>query len=471
MRNATKSLLWVLVLGTAVVASPVAAQTDETEGSAEGEGTPDATEDQTASDVEEATPEQPAPPEEADPEPEVSTPAEEAAGTTLASPTSELEDGDLAESAEDSAEGETEAGGAEEEAASDAPSPAELPWRNTFFYWSHQATFNTFWRGAQLSYDPVYIQYFSVSPRWYLAPTSYFVVTQGLQIELTDGDTALNRDPQLSDTVVEFRQMIPWEGFVFMGQARITLPVSKLSQAAQVYLGTGLGATIVRPIPEINLTLAGVFRWSHTFAGSNVVRVGEPQPDMCPAQILPTTPGGGATAPEFSTSSCDQLGTATSASDSLLYGISATLAFDALTFSLQAFFLSSYGYGLAPWHPTPGQILTDNPQAPRELLDGSPTHWRNYTYFSLSAGYQFTPWLNVSVGIQNSANVASAWNPDGSVRNPIFTPDTQAFLAVTAQLDTIYTELAGQGEQDLTPEERQRRRQGLAAAPSTGGTF
>ncbi len=456
MRNATLSVLCLLMLGVGSAASTAAAQTDDTElPAAEGEGTPDAAESEGAAGAEEATPGESGA-DESEPEPEVSTPAEPASGT-LAAPQSELEEGDVEDEAAQSE--------AEEEPAA-APAP-ELPWRNTFFNWTHQVTFNSFLRDAQLSYNPLYVQAFSLSPRWYLQPSSYFIAIQSLQLEITDADgDALNRDPQLGDTIVEFRQMLPWEGFMFMGQARVILPVSKISQAAQVYLGTGLGLTVVRPIPEINLTLAGVFRWGHTFAGSNVVRVGEPQPDMCPAAPLVSTPEAAGGAPEFATSSCDQLGTATTGRDSILTGIFATLAFDALTINVQAFFFSLYGHELAPAY-----IDVATSEQPLMIADGSPSHWRNFTYFALSLGYQFTPWLNLSAGIQNSHIVASAYNSDGSIRNPLFTPDTQVFLSATLQIDTIYTELEGAGDDGLTPEERQRRRQGLAAAPAAGGTF
>lgn len=448
MRNATLSVLWVLLLG----ASTAAAQTDEVD---PGEGV-EAPDDSAPDAVGE-----PAAPDEAAPaEAQDDAVAEEPAALDV-SATEDL----AAPDAEAEAEAEQAATEAEEE-EQDAPAPADLPWRNSFFSWTHQATFNSFVPDGQLSYNPLYVQAFSLSPRWYLAPASYFVAIQSLQLEVTDADgDALNRDPQLGDTVVEFRQMFPWEGFMFMGQARVTLPVSKASQAAQVYFGTGLGLTVVRPIPEINLTLAGVFRWSHTFAGSNVVRTGIPQPDSCPAGPMISSAGPG-TAPEFATAMCDQLGTASTGRDSILSGFFATLAFDALSINLQAFFFSVYGHELAPAY-----VNVATSEEPLMIADGSPTHWRNFTYFALSVGYQFTSWLNLSLGIQNSHLVASAWNPDGSIRNPLFTPDTQVFLSATVQLDTIYTEAAGSADDGLTPEERQRRRQGLASGPSTGVAF
>lgn len=357
--------------------------------------------------------------------------------------------------------GEAEAGAESEE----APAAEELPWRNTFFTWTHGVTFNSFLRDAQLSYNPTYLQNFSLSPRWYVLPTSFFWANIGIQLEITDTDgAALNRDPQLSDAALEFRHMMPWEGFLFIGQMRLAFPTSKASLAAQRYVQAGLGMTIVRPIPEIGLTLAGLLSYRRWFAGSNVVQVGEPQPDRCFAPLPSST--GTLSAPEVNTTTCDQLGTASAASDVFLGGIAATwVPFAGFNVALSTFLFTTYGFELAPAY-----VHVDTSEEPLLIEDGSPSHWNNFTFFSLSVGYQFLPWLNVSLGIQNSGFVASAFNPDGSIRNPLFTPDTQVFLSGTFQIDTIFNELMGEGD-DLSPEERQRRRQGLASGPSTEGTF
>ncbi|HJL16825.1 MAG TPA: hypothetical protein RMH99_14270 [Sandaracinaceae bacterium LLY-WYZ-13_1] len=391
----------------------------------------------------------------------------EETATELASPEeaaegSALEEGDLEEAEEEAAE--------DEEAP--APSgPEPVPWRNTFFNWTNQATFNSFLRDAQLSYNPVYVQSFSLSPRWYVLPDSFFWANIGMQLEITDTEgNALNRDPQLTDAVVEFRHLMPWEGFVFIGQMRLGFPTSKVSQASQRYLQTGLGMTIVRPFTDIGLTVAGLLAYRRWWAGSNVIQVGEPQPDRCAAPF-PTTVDTGAAAPEINTATCDQLGTPSAGRDIFLGGISATwVPFAGFNINLSAFLFTIHGFELADYVDTEGDVITRPEDDPLVIADGSPSHWRNFTFISVSVGYQFLPWLNVSVGIQNSGLVAPAYNPDGSIRNPLFTPDTQVFLTGTFQLDEIYTQLSGGGE-ELTPEERQRRRQGLASGPSVGGAF
>ena len=365
--------------------------------------------------------------------------------------------------------------GGEEAAEEAAPAPASsgpepLPWRNTFFTWTNSVSFNSFLRDAQLSYNPVYQQNFALAPRWYIGPMTQIRGNISMGVEVTDSDfNALNRDPQIVDPFLSVLHMIPWEGFIFMPNIRLAFPVSKASQAAQRYIQAGAGLTVVRIIPEVaNLTLAGVFRYSRWFAGSNVVRVGDPQPDRCGAQAAVTS--GADAAPQVATAFCDQLGTASAASDIILAGISATMTpVGSFSINLSAFLFTLHGFGLAPWMSEPGQILTR--EQPLVVEDGSPSHWRNFTFVSISVAYQFAPWLNMSLGIQNSGFAASAYNPDGSIRNPLFTPDTQVFLSATFGVDTIYNELFGETEDDLTPEERQRRQQGLASGPSLGGAF
>lgn len=462
MRNATLSVLWLLLLGTGSWASTAAAQTDDTEASGDTEG------DSSAGGADEAA----APSDEAAPEASDTTAD---SGSQLAAPSgdsasageSELQEGDLDEGSADatdsaSDEAETE----EEEAAEEAAGPPPLPWRNTFFTWSNQVTFNSFVRDAQLTYNPTLWESFYISPRWYLSPTSYFVVNEQLNIEVTDTDGyALNRDPQIGDLQLQYRQMIPWEGFVFLAMGNLYFPLSKSSQAVHRYLGAGVALTVVRSIAEAGLTLAGLFSYSHWFAGSNVAQVGTPQPDMCPQQA-PSGNGFGSGPDMFNTVSCDQIGGPTAGRDTLYAGLSVTETIENFSISGTFLFYNVYGYELAPAY-----IQVDTSQDPLMIADGSPTHWRNYTYFSLQVAYQFLPWLNVALGIQNSYSVASAYNPDGSIRNPIFSPDTQAYLQATVQIDEIYTEISGAGEEDLTPQERQRRRQGLASRPSVGGTF
>jgi hypothetical protein len=126
--------------------------------------------------------------------------------------------------------------------------------------------------------------------------------------------------------------------------------------------------------------------------------------------------------------------------------------------------MASYGEELAP-----ADVAINGGNV--TLEDESATHWRAFTYFSLAVGYDVLPWLNLQLGVQNAANVAPLYNPDGSVRSP-FTADTQVFLTTTIGLDGLYQEIfSGDDGDGLTPEERQRRRQGLASRGRATSSF
>mgnify|MGYP001942389379 FL=1 len=487
MKNAKTAVKWIACLaamllwsasGTLAFAQTDENQPDENEEATDAaetadEGAEETTDDAAEADAAEAPDAEPAeavetePAETTDPNLELeegasAEPSEEAS-SQLAAP-------EVDESAEEGAEEATEEAAEEAEEAEEDSGPAPLPWRSSFFTWTNQATFNSFVRDGQLSYDPTYQQSFSLSPRWYVAPMTFFWANVSLNLEITDTNfNALNRDPQITDPVVEIRHMIPWEGFIFIAQGRLGLPVSKASQAAQRYLQTGLGTTIVRVVPEINLTIAGLFAYRRWWAGSNVTLVDTPQPDTCGGSLQAPAGGG---APEAPTVFCGQLGDATAARDIILAGVSLTTTpFGGFSINASAFLFNTYNFELANAEIGSDQIETRPDGDPLVIPDQSRTHWRNFTYFAVSVAYQFLPWLNVSLGVQNSGFLASAYNPDGSIRNPLVTPDTQVFLGATIGLDTLYTDVFVGAEDNLTPEERQRRQQGLASGPSTGGSF
>ena len=492
MKNATLSVLLLLTLGLSWV-GVAAAQADEPEGDTSSEPS-DSTESADeapaeAPPVEDAA--EAAPAEDAteaagvsaeeaieggdpveaveaveavveeEPEPEVSQPDPVEVAEAAEAPVEEEPGSDLA--APD-AEAEAPAEAAEEPAA--AP-PEPPPWRNTFFNFSNQVTTNTFWQGGQLSYNPTYQQAYSISPRWYPGTGGFIRGNMGFTLELTDANSGVrNREPLLNDLLLDYvHPFMLGEGFILMTMARVTVPLSRASLAAQRYLQAAGQLTLIKIIPEAgNLTLAVLGRYGHWFAGSNVVQTDTPQP--CTTTNVPSANVGGTGVGDID-DTCGQFGSATTGRHVILAGVSATMTpIGAFSINLSAFIFNSYGHDLAA-----AEINVASSEEPLILQDGSPSHWRNFTYFALSVAYQFLPWLNMSLGIQNSGVVASAYQPNGDLYNPLFTPNTQVFLSATIGLDQLFLEITGGGEEDLTPEERQRRQQGLASGPSVGGSF
>jgi len=361
--------------------------------------------------------------EEGDPEPEVSV------GESAPAPDPEPQPSDV---------------GPEE---APRPSGPALTFANSFFSWTNAVTAHTFAPGAQLTYDPTYVMNFSVTPRFYLTDTTFLWANQAMSLELTDSNGGTyNREPLLGDTLLDLRQIVAWEGFVFQGQARLGFPVSKASQAAGRIMQTGLGLTIARPIPEAaGFTIAATFNYRRWWATRNVAEATESYPGQC------TQPSPGE-APV-----CTQASGLTTARDVLIGGLTMNVApFAGFSVSFSGFMLGTYNHevGATDIDVNGGQV---------RLEDDSPTHWRAFTYFSLAVAYDVTPWLNLQLGVQNSGVVAPLFDTSGNVRSP-FSPDTQVFLTTTIGLDSLVGEIVGGGEDDgLSPEERQRRRQGLAS--------
>lgn len=472
MKNATLSALLLLLLGVTWAGVAAAQADDGTEGGdAASESGDEASSDAATGDdaaPEEApteeleAPAEPAteepPPAEEPPPVEEAPPAEEAATTGLAAPATE-------ESEEGSAEAAAEEAPAEEAPASEPP-----PWRNTFFNYTNQVNTNSFWRGAQLSYNPTWQMLFSIVPRWYPGTGGFLRANWGFSLEITDDDSnALNREPLLNDLLIDYVHPFNLgEGFILMPSIRATVPISRLSLAAQRYVQLGGQLTAIKIIPEAgNLTLALLGRYAYWFAGSNVTLTDAPQPDRCPAAPAQAPIGGGVMTPEPIGATCGQFGTATGIEHTILAGLSATMTpIGAFSINVSAFLFIAHGYGLAPAY-----VNVATREEPLRIDDGSPSHWRNFTYYSISVAYQFTPWLNLSLGIQNSGVVAPQFDPSGNAYNPLFTPDTQVFLTATLTVDEIYNLIAGSSDEGLTPEQRQRRQQGLASGPSVGGAF
>jgi hypothetical protein len=359
---------------------------------------------------------------------------------------------------------------AEDDASADepaAPAPAPLAWRNSFFSWTQGLSFNSLTRDGQQTYDPNYYWAFSLIPRWYLEPRLFLVASLGVSYELTDSNfDTYNREVALSDGLIELRYTAPVDRFVFIPAVRLTFPTSKASQAAQRYFNTGIGLTTVLQIPEFlgsNLALGLAYRrW---WAGSNVsLAMGDTL-----GAYASTDPAAGfqrlANAGGSLLSGTDSMGGPSNAADRILTALTFNMApAPGLTLTLQGLWIWDRVYDNPDAFLSCDRVLTTTCDSTL-LVEQSADQWRWrwFTYYTLAAAYDVQPWLNLQLGVANAAFLAPFFNDDGSVRSP-FNPDTQVYLSTTITLDGLYETLTAGSEDDgLSPEERQRRRQGLAS--------
>lgn len=383
-----------------------------------------------------------------------------ASASTLAAPAEDSEEQELEEAAQTQAptDGTTTAPDGQtlnaDEVAEERQAEREpLAWRNSYFNYSINASFCSFARNCQLSYNPVVYSFFSLAPRWYLEPATFFTFSQSAYVEHTDDDGATYaHEFQLFDTRIGLNHREAAGNFLFLPGVNLWLPASKGSQAQQRYfrLGASFSTTWDPGVGGFNLSAS--LSYLHWFAGSNVAL------SRSAAYDASDVPGN------------NQAGSTTGESDRITAGITANWApLEGFTITLQIFYIWVNGWGLGSYSvPVDGASTSDI------LLTDTSNHWRPFDSYSIYFQYDFVPWLQGWIGFSNSTQLASVFSDDGSVRSPVNLYDMQVALGTTITLDSVYEELATTGDDEddgLTPEQRQRRRQGLASRSSSGGSM
>jgi hypothetical protein len=310
---------------------------------------------------------------------------------------------------------------------------ARLRWRDTRFVFDNYISRNTLDKSAQLTYNPTYIQSYSLQPRWYFTEAFFLRLRQDLILELTEPDryglySSDSTDHRLFflNTRVELVHTDLYEiGGVHLGAAgRLVLPISLASRASQQILGAGVSTELTKSFPRVlrGLALSAQGLYVHDFGLSNVVST---ESDISCRPALTTWNEAASTSPFC-------LGGLSVTSEEVTAGLSAELK---LTTSLTL----STGFS---WVWLRGSNLADAEiktlTGAVTLKDGSHTHWRYLTDFHFALGYLLRDWLEIATGIYTAS---PRWGLDGSPRNPFFNIDTQLTLKATILLDRLYVHL------------------------------
>jgi hypothetical protein len=346
---------------------------------------------------------------------------------------------------------------AAEEAAPEPPPPPKKIWRNSLFMFTPSMTVRSFNPGAQLSYDPTVSLNIRLMPRLYLTDKLFLRVRQDLNIELTDSNwDSRARQPLLADTVVDLIMpgAIAGGGFVLTGGLRVTLPTSIRSQYENLIMGNGIIANASYQLPGqdvLHLTLLFDIIWQHFWHATNVGTPFDSDRSAYGGSCVTGLPDGiNATA---ATSPCN--GLLSSVRDSLLFG--PTLLWvptDKLNISATYYWFPRWGRGLA--EPT-----IDTLTGGQARLEDSRTHLRAAQFFGVSVAYDVLTWMNLSLNYQTFTDQL---NPNGTLRNPVWGPDTTVSLTAVITLDALYKELF-EDAPPLTPEQLRRIRMGQAQGP------
>jgi hypothetical protein len=289
-------------------------------------------------------------------------------------------------------------------------------------------------QGGEQSFNPEYAWGFRLGFGWDFEDSDFvFSWSQGLAVELTDSDSTVTRQ-ELLLTDMTLGLAHPFE-FELADDRRWTLspriallaPISKASQAADVIVGTQLGATASYSYDAWlqGVTLSSNAGYTRRWASSNVASAQVP---------FPCLPAGAEASID-----CVHLGSSTTSRDlfSIGVGVSAGIT-EELSAGLDVTFGWTLGHGLA--------------EIEREIDSGSTlrfgddeTHLRTSRTITFNLGYAFLPWLSTSLFVNNGF---SELGPDGERRTPFNAVDTVVGTAVTLSIDQLVLESRGDGPDD-----------------------
>lgn len=403
-------------------------------------------------------------PEVSEPEPEVSEPASEL-GRPDAEPAIEE---DLAEANREVApesrrEGETVEEIVEEEEVSTADRLASvaggvgLPWTAPLT-WTHNLSARTLAPNGQLTYDPFYSWSFSLRPRWIFDHGTSVGARQNLDVELTEANGTVH-DRQLiwSDTQVDATFTLPWKplDFIISPALTMTLPVSLASRGASRVLGPGIRLLSFRAFSVGQGLILG-FQGSYT----GWIRHGERQsmdgPGAPPpgdrganSNCTPTYgPGQSGAGVDLSGLDCNVGGPGANdhTVSAALFGT--FIPIDRLAINLSVAYIWAFDRDL-------GTDCVDTLSGPVCRGDGSATKQNTLLSFSMSVGYDFTPYFTGTIGY---GTFTSAVDSDGGREQLFFNENSQLFLSLQFRPAALiaHRRAKAEAEAELSEEEQAR---------------
>lgn len=300
----------------------------------------------------------------------------------------------------------------------------------SIFIFDQSSTTNSFSKGSQLSYVPVY--------EWWLSPRVYYNLNKKFKVgvrqdffkEWTNSeDTTYAHEWRYTDTwlTASYSDKLKFLTDKLKGGISWTLRpgISKESRGVGQYLATGPGANLSYSF-DIGGEKAKVFKngsigasvsYQHAFTRCTTAcnsNFAQPNQDLN-SKIITS----------------DQVRSGTLTGNTLLYALFADIGVaDKLDFSASMIWISSFAY-----QPTDASIggapIARGPED---------THTRQYSWFLVSLTYDVMKEFDVGIGYYNLNNVLA---PDGSYREPFWSPDARVFLDVTFKIDAIVDRIKG----------------------------
>ena len=315
-----------------------------------------------------------------------------------------------------------------EERESAYDSGPSTPW-GASFTWNQAFSAYTLAPNAQLTYNPTYAWNFAIAPSYTFAEQNITLsLAASMSVELTDSNsTATRREIWINDTSVSatYTGVPELGGFSFTPTASLVVPTSRSSLAATRLAGTGLSLSSARSFGPVSLSLSGSY--SHWFAQQNVPTT---ESDYGCHIIDPS----GNVSPI-----CNQIPGYSTTRDTATASVAVSYApTDSLSLSTSFAMVWAFGHPLAD-----ACFETISSDEPVCLGDGSATHLRGLTSFSLGAGYTLTDYLSATLAMTTTS---PHLDTDGSYEMPLFNERTQVSLSATLDIDALYRRSASGGD-------------------------
>jgi hypothetical protein len=331
--------------------------------------------------------------------------------------------------------------------AAPAPAaPAPLFWRGTAFILDQSTSLETLAPGLVQSSQSLrsYQLWASIRPRFALGRMFSLAVRQDATFEMFPdyGDTGSAGFFGDLWTDLSFRGTPTFAGIKPIFALRAQWPVSLATRARNVYVTTGLVASFNRGIDLPNnqsLSLSLSFIGSHPWAGSTTGgnRIAPLTPDRNGCSLAEVAAG--ADLNSRSPSVCGYGGAPANAAFNLtsVLSVGYQTPVNGLSFSLMGVMINSWLYELPPAYIVDrmgGVVQTQTSPLDQRM--------RQATWVSISADYDATKWLSLSVGYYSFRSVT---NEDGTYGNPLYQPGggTRVFFTSSFALDAIYEALRG----------------------------
>jgi len=320
-------------------------------------------------------------------------------------------------------------------AGKEEPAPPPNPWRGSLLIFDQSISANTLNKSAQLSYQPSYEWWISPRVSYSVGPVR-FTVRQDVFKEFTNvGETTERAEWRYSDTWLQagYRTTIDSISKKLGASLSATARpgISPESRIASQYLTIGPGGGLSYAIDLggekakafKSLSVGASLLYQHAFTRCNTACASDSS-DF--GQQRMNTQG------QVVTSKDVRHGTLTG--NQLMYMVNMGVDIvEHLDVSATMIWISQFANSTSP-------ATFNGVEVPKAADD---TRLRQFSWFLLSATYGITKEFDISVGYWNFNTVVA---PDGSYRNPFWSPDTRVFFDVYVHLDQLYEKIVGKDD-------------------------